>query len=151
MRLKSRHRAQPVIPTASMADIAFLLIVFFMVTITFEKDKTQVALPKTDLRFEIPKEAAFISITEQGQIRVTSGDEMSVPVSADDVVTFAANLVAKPETANRAVVLKADRGVPYRNVDSVIDALKQAKVELIYLLSEQKTVDDLAGGGGGAP
>lgn len=144
MRLKSRHQAQPVIPTASMADIAFLLIVFFMVTITFEKDKTQVALPKTELRYEIPKIAAFISVTDNGQIRVTSGDEMSVPVSPDDVVTFAANLVALDPT--RPVVLKADRGVPYRSIDGIIDSLKQAKVELIYLLSEQKTVE----GSGGA-
>lgn len=132
------------IPTASMADIAFLLIVFFMVTITFEKDKTQVALPKTELRYEVPKEAAYISVTDAGQIRVTSGDEMSVPVSPDDVITFAANLVALDPT--RPVVLKADREVPYRSIDKVIDALKQAKVELIYLLSEQKTVEDTAGG-----
>ena len=143
MRLKSRHQARPVIPTASMADIAFLLIVFFMVTITFEKDKTQVALPKTELRYEIPKVAAFISVTENGQVRVTSGDEMSVPVSPEDVVTFAANLVSLDPT--RPVVLKADRDVPYRSVDKIIDALKQAKVELIYLLSEQKTVEDAGG------
>jgi biopolymer transport protein ExbD len=144
MRLKSRHQARPVIPTASMADIAFLLIVFFMVTITFEKDKTQVALPKTELRYEIPKVAAFVSVTENGTIRVTSGDEMSVLVSPEDVVTFAANLVSMDPT--RPVVLKADSNVPYRNVDKIIDSLKQAKVELIYLLSEQKTVEDLAGG-----
>jgi len=144
MRLKARHRAAPVIPTASMADIAFLLIVFFMVTITFEKDKTQVSLPKTELRFEIPKEAAYISVTENGQIRVTSGEEMSVPVSSDDVVTFAANL--KAAFPNRPVILKADSDVPYRNIDKILDALKQAKIKLIYLLSEQKTIDQLEEG-----
>ena len=149
MRLRSRHKAQPVIPTASMADIAFLLIVFFMVTITFEKDKTQVALPKTDLRWEIPKEAAFISVTEQGQIRVTNGEAMSVPVDAGDVVSFAANLVS--EFPGRPVVLKADEDVPYRNVDGVLDSLKQAKVELIYLLSEQTTVEEGGDAAGGSP
>ena len=146
MRLRRRHEAGAVIPTASMADIAFLLIVFFMVTITFEKDKTQVALPKTELRDEVPKEAAYISVTETGQIRVTTGEEMSVPVAADDVVTFAANLVT--QFPGRPVVLKADDNVPYRNIDKVIDSLKQAKVELIYLLSEQETVDDQAAEGG---
>jgi biopolymer transport protein ExbD len=144
MRLKARHQAQPVIPTASMADIAFLLIVFFMVTITFEKDKTQVALPRTDLRDEVPKEAAYISVTDQGQIRVTTGEEMSVPLEADDVVSFASNLVAK--FPGRPVVLKADKSVPYRNIDRILDSLKQAKVELIYLLSDQKTVEDVGGG-----
>ena len=139
MRLKKRHETGPVIPTASMADIAFLLIVFFMVTITFEKDKTQVVLPKTELRFEVPKEAAYISVTDQGLIRVTTGEEMSVPVGPDDVVTFAANVVQ--QFPDRPFVLKADASVPYRNVDKIIDSLKQAKVELIYLLSEQKTID----------
>ncbi len=147
MRLKRRHDAGAIIPTASMADIAFLLIVFFMVTITFEKDKTQVALPKTELRYEVPKEAAYISVTEGGQIRVTTGEEMSVPVDAEDVVTFAANLVTA--FPGRPVVLKADDQVAYRNIDKVIDSLKQAKVELIYLLSEQKTVSAVGGGEGG--
>ncbi len=145
MRLKRRHEAGAVIPTASMADIAFLLIVFFMVTITFEQDKTQVALPKTELRFEVPKKAAIISVTDNGQIRVSSGEEMSVPIPPDDVVTFAANLVA--QYPDRPVVLKADDQVPYRNIDKVIDSLKQAKVEKIYLLSDQRTVDDESGGG----
>jgi biopolymer transport protein ExbD len=133
-----------------MADIAFLLIVFFMVTITFEKDKTQVALPKTDLRFEIPKEVAYISVTDNGQIRVTAGEAMSVPVEADDVVTFAGNLVTM--FPGRPVVLKADSQVPWRNIDKVLDSLKQAKVEFIYLLSEQRTVDGGAGATtGGSP
>ena len=144
MRLKRRHEAGAVIPTASMADIAFLLIVFFMVTITFEKDKTQVALPKTELRFEVPKEAAYISVTNNGQIRVTNGEYMSTPVPPDDVVSFAANLVV--EFPGRPVVLKADDAVPYRNIDKVIDSLKQAKVEKIFLLSEQQTVEDREGG-----
>ena len=145
MRLKARHQAGPVIPTASMADIAFLLIVFFMVTITFEKDKTQVSLPQTELRLEIPREAAYISVTQNGQIRVTSGEEMSVPVAPDDVVAFASNVVQM--FPGRPVVLKADDEVPYQHIDKILDSLKQSKVELIYLLSEQKTVGSQEGGG----
>jgi biopolymer transport protein ExbD len=142
--LKRRHNASAVIPTASMADIVFLLIIFFMVTMTFEKDKTQVSLPRTQLRFELPKEAAVISITSSGVIRVSSGEEMSVPVGEEDVVTFGANVVA--QFPGRAVVLKADNDVPYERIDKILDSLKQAKVELIYLLSDQKTVDQAAGG-----
>jgi len=124
-----------------MADIAFLLIIFFMVTINFEVDKTTVFLPKTDLRLEIPKKSAYVSVTEAGQIRVSSGEEISIPVSnADDVLTFALGVIAADP--QKAFVLKADKNVPYRFVDGVIDALKQAEAEVIYLLSEQKTVDD---------
>ena len=146
MRLQARSTQNQGIPTASMADIAFLLIIFFMVTINFEVDKTQVYLPKTQIRLEIPKKAAYISITEAGQIRVSSGEEISVPVpGAEDVLSFAAGVVATAPT--KAFVLKADKNVPYSYVDKVIDALKQAKAEVIYLLSEQETVDEEAAGG----
>jgi biopolymer transport protein ExbD len=133
-----------------MADIAFLLIIFFMVTITFEVDKTQVTLPETDLRYEVPKKSAYISVTEDGTIRVSSGEEISFPVPGpEDVVSFAATVVAVDP--QKAFVVKADEKVRYQIVDRVIDALKQAKVENLYLLSRAETVDEgaPAGGGGG--
>ena len=140
MKLAARSTQNPIIPTASMADIAFLLIIFFMVTISFEVDKTQVMLPKTAIRLEVPKKAAYISITENGQIRVSSGEEISVPVPGpEDVLSFAATVVAQDPM--KEFVLKADRDVPYRYVDRVVDALKQAKAQVIYLLSQQETVD----------
>ena len=139
MRLRVRSVQNQGIPTASMADIAFLLIIFFMVTINFEVDKTQVFLPKTAIRLEIPKKAAYISITESGQIRVSGGEEISVPVHPEDVLSFAADVVARDP--QKEFVLKADQSVPYRYVDGVIDSLKQAKAQVIYLLSEQETID----------
>ncbi len=141
MRLRARQKSQPVIPTASMADIAFLLIIFFMLTITHEVDKTQVTLPRTTLRDEVPKKSAYISVTEGGQIRVSSGDEISVPVNGvEDVLSFATGVTANDP--GKVFVIKADRTVRYRTIDRVIDALKQAKVEVVYLLSQAKTVDD---------
>ncbi len=140
MHLHARKRQDAVIPTASMADIALLLIIFFMVTFQIEVDKTQVALPTTDIRVEVPEKSAYISITEAGFIRVSTGEEISVQVPGpEDVLSFATSVVSKDP--NRAFVLKADEHVPYRVVDQVIDALKQAKVHTIYLLSEQETVD----------
>lgn len=146
MRLQARFRQASRIPTASMADIAFLLIIFFMVTISFEVDKTQVLLPETAVRLEVPKQSAYISVTEQGQIRVSSGEEISVPVpSVEDVLSFAAGVVSKDP--GKAFVLKADKNVPYRTIDRIIDALKQAQVEVIYLLSHQETVEEMTQGG----
>ncbi len=119
-----------------MADIAFLLIIFFMLTITFEVDKTKVELPRTELRVEIPKKAAYVTVNREGLITVSSGEEMSAPVpSAEEVVSFASGVV----TANpsKEFVLKADANTPYSKVDELIDALKRAEVRVIYLLSDQ--------------
>lgn len=134
MELHASRVKEAVIPTASMADIAFLLIIFFMLTMTFEVDKTRVTLPETLVRMEIPKKAAFISVNEAGAIKVSSGEELSVSVSnAEDVLSFAAGVVAS--NPGKEFVIKADEDVPYRTIDEVIDALKRAQVEVIYLLS----------------
>jgi len=144
MLLRARLTTQASIPTASMADIAFLLIIFFMVTITFEVDKTQVSLPKTQLRYEVPKKAAYVSIDQDGRLRVSSGEEMSALVpGVEDVLSFAAGVVASDPS--KAFVIKADTETEYRHVDQVIDALKRAKVEVIYMLSVQETIDTVGG------
>lgn len=140
MKLQPQQQTKAVIPTASMADIAFLLIIFFMLTFTIEVDRTQVALPQTMIRNEVPKKSALISVDPAGQIRVSSGEEMSVPVpSEEDVLSFAAGIVQTDPT--RTFVIKADKQTQYRIVDGIIDALKQAKVRDVYLLSQQETVD----------
>jgi biopolymer transport protein ExbD len=134
MELHAAKVREAVIPTASMADIAFLLIIFFMLTMTFEVDKTRVTLPETLVRLEIPKKAAFISVNEAGAIKVSSGEELSVSVSSpEEVLTFAAGVVSR--NPGKEFVIKADEEVPYRTIDGVIDALKRAQVEVIYLLS----------------
>jgi biopolymer transport protein ExbD len=129
------------IATTSMADIVFLLIVFFVLTYQVQPDPTRVILPETIQRNEVPRDAALISVAAPDRnhvIRVSSGKEMSLAVRSDEeVLSFAANVVAaEPE---RVFVIKADRGVGYERVDTVLEALKQVRAKTIYLLSEQKT------------
>jgi len=133
--------------TASMADIVFLLIVFFVLTYHTEVDRTKVQLPKTALRHEIDKKAAMVSIASPTdpngpeKIRVSTGEDMALPVrSQEEIITFAQTVVARDP--NKQFVIKADSAVHYEKIDEVLDALKQSKVKVIYLLSEQKTVDE---------
>lgn len=130
--------------TASMADIVFLLIVFFVLTYKVEVDRTKMELPDTWIRVKVPEKAAVVSIAPPAQgniIRVSTGEEMSLPVSTDEeIVTFASTEVAR--NPNKEFIIKADRTVPYERVDAVLDALKQSKVKYIFLLSDQKTVDE---------
>ena len=129
--------------TASMADIVFLLIVFYVLTWKVEVDRTRMNLPDTWIRVNLPEDEkpAVISIAPRSEgylSRVSTGEEMSLPVSTDEeVVTFASTEVAK--NPQKAFVIKADQEVPYERFDAVLDALKQSKAKYIYLLSEQRT------------
>ena len=132
--------------TGSMADIIFLLIIFFVITYKVEVDKTKMELPDTMVRATIPEseKPAWISIASRSEgylIRVSTGEEMSLPIGTDEeLVTFASTEVARdPE---KDFIIKADQEVPYERFDAVLDSLKQSKVKNIYLLSDQKTVVD---------
>ena len=128
--------------TASMADIVFLLIVFFVLTYKVEVDRTRMELPDTWVRMKVPEKGAVVSIAPPAEglvIRVSTGEEMSLPVSTDEeIVTFASTEVARDPS--KEFIVKADESVPYERIDAVLDALKQSKVKFIYLLSDQKTV-----------
>ena len=128
-----------------MADIVFLLLVFFILTYKVEVDRTKMDLPDTWIRNKVPEKAAVISISPLWDksspltIRVSTGEEMSLPVSTDEeIVTFASTEVARDP--NKEFIVKADEAVPYERVDAVLDALKQSKVKYIFLLSDQQTV-----------
>jgi biopolymer transport protein ExbD len=131
-----------------MADIAFLLIVFFMITTKFQVDKQQVELPLTKLRSEILAESAFISITKPGGnagigvngsvIRFSDGKQVSLPVvDEEDLQQRVASTVAE-SPPGKFFVLKADREVPYETFDLVLNALKDAGAQNVTFLSRQK-------------
>jgi biopolymer transport protein ExbD len=139
-----RHLPAARIFTASMADIVFLLIVFFVLTYQVTPDRVKVDLPETMSRVTIPENAALISIAPPSQgevIRVSTGKENSLLVYSDEeIVTFATLVVASnPE---HHFVIKADREVSYKRVDTVLDALKRARAKVIFLLSDQRTIDE---------
>lgn len=137
------RQPDPYIPTATMADIVFLLIIFFIITYTIEVDKARVELPRTLVREEVPREAAYVSVDQDGVIRVSAGKESSVPVpSFEEVSSFAADVVSR--SPQQSFVIKADAKTRYQVIDRVIDALKQARVQTIYLLSDQRVIDDEA-------
>jgi biopolymer transport protein ExbD len=67
------------IPTASMADIAFLLIIFFLVTTTFSRDKgLGLTLPQAGTSTTVPgSNIARVSIADSGEI-VLNEQEVSL-------------------------------------------------------------------------
>ena len=70
-----------------MADIAFLLIVFFMVTTTISVDRTTVQLPTSMERGETPKDSAVIVVEENGVVHFSDGEEGSRVVNPSDILT----------------------------------------------------------------
>ena len=131
---RSKRSLVAVIPTASMADIAFLLIIFFMVTTAYTLDRTAMELPETRQQEQTVKGSAVISITEDEAIRFSEGKE---DVRLVDGIGGLAEAIRGVTATNRLhpFVIKADRRVKYRVIDQVLEQLRSAGAENVTLLS----------------
>jgi biopolymer transport protein ExbD len=131
---RSRQAFVSVIPTATMADIAFLLIIFFMITTAYSIDRTALELPQTAEQQQAPKGAAIIVVTADERFLFSAGEQDTKPLSDVDDLSAAVRSVT---ASNRLhpFTIKADRGVKYRVIDTVLEQLRLAGAENVTLLS----------------
>ena len=117
------------IPTSSMADIAFLLLVFFLVTTTIDTDKGLgiVLPPPGDMEIEIRKENILnCLINSQGKVLL---DEE--PTNIDQIH----RVVCQKLRANDKLIVsvKAHPKTAYNDYVKVIDQLKRADAKRISI------------------
>jgi biopolymer transport protein ExbD len=136
------------IPTASMADIAFLLIIFFMVTTVHEVDRTSVNLPLAKIREEAEKGAAIVVLAksvhegvEQLDYKFSDGKEMSKTVSGPEDIYLEATAITYRDSTTQFIV-KADGTVQFEKIDELLDTLRRADVQNVLLLSAQKLAEE---------
>ena len=129
-----------------MADIAFLLIIFFMVTTAYEVDRTRVRLPLSNTRAEARKGAAVVVIAREpasGAVtyRFSDGRRTSRAVGTPSDIYLEASRITYGEPG-RSFVVKADAALRYALVDEVLDQLRAAGVVNLVLLTQQKGAQD---------
>ena len=135
MKLRSRLQRSPEVPTSSMADIAFLLIIFFMLTAVFTSNRgLQFAFPKEDpTRLDVqPEEAVHIKIT--GEATVPGGQNAHVAGRR-----MASYVEAKMgQNPSKPVIIQTQGHVPYRVMIEVFDVLRQLEVKNISVPTESE-------------
>jgi biopolymer transport protein ExbD len=136
MKIEIR-RVQPVVPTASMADIAFLLIIYFMLTTSFSPVKMSVDLAEAANRAEVEKQAAVIAIGIDGQLEVSDGLAPGNRLnSGDELDGFVKEVLTIEPT--KQFIIKADRNVRYDTFNTVYERLRTHGARRIALLTETK-------------
>ncbi|HNR07316.1 MAG TPA: biopolymer transporter ExbD [Saprospiraceae bacterium] len=139
MLAKKKKKANPEINASSMADIAFLLLIFFLVTTNIVEDKgVLVRLPQWS---EEPPIDLTLNTRNVFTVLVNAQDQLLVrgePVKIEDLKTRAKEFISNPgrredlaESAKEAIIsLKNDRGTHFKQYLAVYNELKAAYSEL---------------------
>ena len=132
--MRKKNRVSGEIPTASMADIAFLLLIFFLVTTVFEEEKgLQIVLPESEELVEVSqKNILHIIVQPNGVVRLKRGES-----PAEQLIQAAelGNIWRLESSSNENLIaaVKTDPGAPYKYMVDVLDALQHAGATRISL------------------
>lgn len=128
-RRRTRSSFNADINVTSLVDIAFVLLIIFMITAPMMQGGVQVQLPRAEARPLEPTRGIVVSVDRQGRIFV----DQAAFSYADFRATFR-SLVARRKPA--AIYLRADRGVPYGEVVRVLAIIRASGVRDVGLVAE---------------
>lgn len=135
--MKASHRPAAEISASSMADIAFLLLTFFLVTTVIPNDKgIALLLPEpVDRAVPVHERNIFkIQINSYDKFLVNGEERTTLSGLRDEIKGFILNKgknLSMPEEPAKAVVsLKTDRGTTYAAFIRTLDEIQAAYYEI---------------------
>ncbi len=134
--LRERKKTQAQIPTASMADIAFLLIIFFMTTTIFAGEKgLKMLLPEKGEEVKIASRNIMqILVSPEGRVLLQE-DEDALPqeYGLSELRMKVAEAVDRTQDSI-SVAIKVSPLAPYSVMIDVLDEVKMADAKRISLM-----------------
>jgi len=158
-RLKKKASAGCDIPTASQADIAFLLLIFFMVSTTFRKESALKiawpearALKKTEFKSKNiihiwvnKNDESTPGINEEGWVYVDDVAYNTSDPAAQSALVEKLRMEAVDRKGRILIAFRADRNIPYRKIDLALEMLKQANtVQVMFATNLERNALDLS-------
>jgi len=119
------------INVTSMVDVAFVLLIIFMITAPIMQGGVDVQLPRAEARPMTAREGMVVSVDREGRIFI---DETRVTLS-DFRLTFGAMVRARRP---KAIYLRADRRVDYGDVVRVLAVIRTSGVTDVGLVAEEE-------------
>ncbi|HUE76303.1 MAG TPA: biopolymer transporter ExbD [Longimicrobiales bacterium] len=132
--MRKKNRVGGEIPTSSMADIAFLLLIFFLVTTVFDEERgLQIVLPEPAEQQEVSqKNILHLFVDANGAVRVKRGESPNEQVIQANQLGSIWRL-AIAENPNLIAAVKTAGNAPYKYMIDVLDQLQGAGAQRISL------------------
>ncbi len=129
MTFYTRKRRAPSVIIVSLIDILAILLIFFIVTTTFQKNQPQlqINLPESKTAEQAPAENSQPLV-----LRIKSADQITLDEKPVTLETLSDALKALREQAPaRPIAMQADREAPFGVVVKALDALRDAGIKNI--------------------
>ncbi|MDD3806475.1 MAG: biopolymer transporter ExbD [Candidatus Marinimicrobia bacterium] len=132
MLVKKRYRISGEIPSSSMADIAFLLLIFFLLVSTIDPDKgIGFVLPGKGGEFKVnPKNITNVLVNAAGQVLMNDKE-----IPPHEIHREAARLLA--ENPLMIFSVQTAENTKYQDYITVIDQLKLANATRISIADSE--------------
>jgi biopolymer transport protein ExbD len=133
MKVQGNNKAYDDINITPMLDLAYVLLVIFIIMTTASVQGVKVDLPKASsaTSLAVPK-TKVIAVSNDGQLFLDA-----VPVSLPELETKLRDL--KSVTPDLPIILKGDRAVQYDKIMSVLDLCGKVGISSIGLASTRAT------------
>lgn len=125
MNLRRRHKITPEVSTASMNDIMFFLMLFFLIASSVVNPNViKLLLPKASSGQSVSKKTISVSITKDLQYYV----EKQL-VSSAEIESVLNSYLSKSDELT--VILYVDKSVQIQDIVNVMDISNRLKVKLV--------------------
>ena len=133
MKIRQKKRRIISIPMSSLADVAFLLLIFLIVTSAINLNQSiDVTIPVSKHARSMENERQFEIIVDlQGKIYI-QGQEVDLKQLKNKTLQ---EIVDFPQTI---FFIKADEEIEYKSIDLVIQILKQNRIKNVVLVAKQE-------------
>lgn len=132
MAFTARGRTQTALADINitpLVDVVLVLLLIFMVTAPVLQSGVEVAVPQTRTVNQLTEEHTVVTIDKDQNVFL-----QDKPVNLHELPHLLANPGA-PKAAKRVVYLRADQKVPFGAFASVMDAVKQAGITDISIVT----------------
>lgn len=130
MKITKKQGVQSSIPTGSMADIIFLLLIFFMVTTIFKMEEgLPIRLPRAESGSELERER-LLHVWADRYSRISVNDKLIKVEYINKVITSRFE-----ENPQLVVAFNVDFRTRYSLVSDIMDQLKEANAVNVTFVS----------------
>ena len=136
MAIKRRHQINPNFSMASMTDVIFLLLIFFMVTSTVVfPNAIKVNLPQSSQQ-AAAKPLSRVTIDADLNYYVAFGNEREQPSDINQLLDFL--LKTREREPEMFVAIYADETVPYGEVVNILDLANKRILKMVFATAPER-------------